>query len=245
MERPEVFNKLEPYLQQMLREAKTKNHVILISGKPLTPHEAIGSPDRNDFPLLKGKEKLMQASVEGYIGQAYTDQPDDFQGKLEEILSLSPTNNFKRAVIVATLNAVMRKRGLVSGTIHCKDTGPTECSVKLVEKIKSEYGQPKVAMFGYQPAMVDMLTKNFTARVFDLDPDNTGRIINGVKIESGICDFEEVAAWCDLILVTGSTVVNGTIDSFLNVKKPVIFYGTTIAGVAATLGLKRFCPVSL
>jgi hypothetical protein len=46
--------------------------------------------------------------------------------------------------------------------------------------------------------------------------------------------------WCDVALVTGTTVVNNTIDQFM-ISKPVIYYGVTISGAAKLLGLKHFC----
>ena len=46
-------------------------------------------------------------------------------------------------------------------------------------------------------------------------------------------------------LVTGTTVVNGTIEPILEVARGrAVFYGISIAGVAEVLGLERFCPRS-
>ncbi len=46
--------------------------------------------------------------------------------------------------------------------------------------------------------------------------------------------------WADIFLVTGTTLLNGTIGDFLR-DKPIIFYGTTIAGAAYLVGWERFC----
>jgi FtsP/CotA-like multicopper oxidase with cupredoxin domain len=46
-------------------------------------------------------------------------------------------------------------------------------------------------------------------------------------------------------LVTGTTVVNGTIEPILEVAgAKAVFYGISIAGVAELLRLERFCPRS-
>jgi len=46
-------------------------------------------------------------------------------------------------------------------------------------------------------------------------------------------------------LVTGTTVVNGTIKPILEIAGGnVVFYGISIAGVARLLGPERFCPRS-
>jgi len=42
-------------------------------------------------------------------------------------------------------------------------------------------------------------------------------------------------------VVTGTTVVNDTIDQF-RISKPAVFYGITISGAAKLAGLNSFCP---
>lgn len=241
---PEVFKKLQPFIDEILADPELASAAVTVDCKELTPEEALGSPGRDDFPLQKGKEKLMQAEINGCYGQAYTDMPGNFTGSLKEALTLPPENNYYRAVIIAALNAVYRKTRQVTSTVHCRDKGPGECSEKLWETIAEKYGNPRIAVIGLQPAMVEQLARRFETRVFDLDPDNIGKEKHGVTIESGDYSLAEIEDWCDLLLVTGSSVVNGTIDPFLNRKKPVIFYGTTIAAPAEYLGLDRYCPVS-
>lgn len=242
---PEVFKKLQPFIDEILEDPELASAEVTVNCQALSPAEAIGSPGRDDFPLQKGKEKLMQAEIDGCSGgQAYTDMPGNFSGSLKEALTLSPVNNYNRGVIIAALNAVCRRAKQVTSTIHCRDKGPGECSEKLSEAIAEKYGGLRIAVIGLQPAMVEQLSRRFATRVFDLDPENIGQKKYGVTIESGDYSLEQIEDWCDLFLVTGSTVVNGTIDPFLNRKKPVIFYGTTIAATAELLGLNRFCPVS-
>lgn len=81
-------------------------------------------------------------------------------------------------------------------------------------------------------------------RILDLDPENIGKTLNGVTVEDGGKEHDEAIAWADLILCTGSTIANGSIVEYLNYMesgKDVRFYGTTLAGVAYLLGLKRVC----
>ncbi|WP_418791871.1 Rossmann-like domain-containing protein [Phosphitispora sp. TUW77] len=244
MEIPEVFKRLRPHIVEILQNPDLCSTNINITCQALSPEEAIGFPGRDDFPLQKGKETLMQAIIDGCKGQAFTDMPGNFFGTLQEALTLFPDNNYKRAVIIASLNAVLRKTGKASGTIHCKDDDLGACSKKLAEKVAEDYGNPRIAVIGLQPAMVEQLACRFNIRVFDLDPDNIGKNKYGVTIENNDSKLEAIEEWCDLFLVTGSTVVNATIDQFLNRKKPVLFYGTTISGTAQLLGLNRFCPES-
>ncbi len=238
---PTVFLQLKPYLQEILKNKDLASLNVDIVCRTLTPEEALGNPGRNDFPLQKGKESLMQAEIGNHTGQAYTDTPGNMSGTLKDILTLHPINNYNRAAIVATLNAHMCSIGEITATIHCKDAEPKQCSVELVEHISRQYGRPRIVMIGLQPAMADTLSENFPLRVLDLDPQNAGKKFNNTVVEDANYSLQELENWCDLFLVTGSTVVNGSIDPFLERKKPVIFYGTTIAGPAKILGLTRFC----
>ena len=87
--------------------------------------------------------------------------------------------------------------------------------------------------------MVEYLVAQFPLRVIDMDRENIGAQKFGVHIE-GPDATDEAKRWADLLLVTGTTLVNDTIGQFLH-GKPVIFYGTTIAGAAYLMGWERFC----
>ena len=187
---------------------------------------------------------MMQACFGCSYGQAFTDMPNTFSGKVKELTTMSLETNYERAVFISGVNAVLRELNMADHTIHCKDDGPKACSSELAEMIEKEYGTPKIALFGLQPAMAEVLHKKFPLRIFDLDDDNIGQEKFGTIIENGMCEIADVEAWADLFLVTGSTVCNNSINNFLQLKKPVIFFGTTISGPAALLGLKRFCPQS-
>lgn len=55
-------------------------------------------------------------------------------------------------------------------------------------------------------------------------------------------DSKDAVNWSDVLLVTGTTLVNNTIN-FYPIEK-ALFYGTTIAGAAYLMGFKRFCSES-
>ncbi|HHW43067.1 MAG TPA: hypothetical protein GXX25_04535, partial [Desulfotomaculum sp.] len=102
----------------------------------------------------------------------------------------------------------------------------------------------RLGIVGLQPALVAACAPVFPLRVIDLDPDNIGREREGVLIEDGEQAATDLVEWAQVLLVTGSTLVNGTIQFWLAAQKPVIFYGNSIAGAAALLGLQRYCPCS-
>ncbi|HOP46905.1 MAG TPA: DUF364 domain-containing protein [Desulfobacteraceae bacterium] len=91
-------------------------------------------------------------------------------------------------------------------------------------------------------AFTDMygdLTGKFELRVADMDRDNIGQEKFLVVI-NGPLKTEENLRWCDIALVTGTTMVNGIFEQF-KISKPVIFCGITFSGAANLLGLNYFC----
>jgi len=213
--------------------------VEVISARTLTSQEVIGKPERNDFPLLKGKEVMIQADFKGSLGQAFTDTPGNYHGKLKEIFNMSLDSNFKRAIFISTLNAVLRYLNYISKTVHCKDKEPGECAAHLIDYIKERFANPRIAFIGMQPAMVEALATQFKIRIVDLDPDNLGQKRCGVLIED-VARTKEILFWADVILATGTTVVNDTLTPLL-IEKPIIFYGVTISGVAYLKGYEQYC----
>ena len=79
----------------------------------------------------------------------------------------------------------------------------------------------------------------FELRVTDLNPDNIGQVRCGVKIQSAALNAEN-ACWADIVLSTGSVLVNDTYRE-LNQGKPVLYYGVTAAGLTKMFDLPRIC----
>ena len=236
----DFYNDIKERFFNLVKEKDLmSSKVEVVSARTLTPQEVIGKPERDDFPLLKGKEVMIQADFKGSLGQAFTDMPGNYNGTLKEIFDMPLDNNFQRAVFIATLNAVLRHLNYISKTVHCRDKEPGECATHLVDYIKKRFGNPRIAFIGMQPAMVEALVVQFIIRVVDLDPDNVGQRRCGVLIED-VAYTKEILSWADLILTTGTTVVNDTLTPLL-IEKPIIFYGITIAGVAYLKGYEQYC----
>ena len=236
-----IFEELGRALAGLLDEHGLADESVSVSARSLSPGEAIGNPEADDYPILKGKERMMEATFLSAKGHAFTDMCGEWSGKISEIAQMDPVNNFRRALFVASLNAVTRHLGLVDKTVHCKDDGPVRCAEECLKTLTRENRPSKIAMIGHQPRMLEKLSARFKLGVVDLDEDNIGKTVFGITI-LGPEKAEQMLEDADLLLVTGTTLVNGTIAQFLERRMETIFYGVTIAGATKLLGLRRFCP---
>lgn len=222
-----------------------KDQVVI--SRPLSAVEAIGDPGRDDFPIIRGREVLMQATFKGVAGQAFTAAKGDFHGTLGDVLNLSLDENFERAVFVATMNATLRYLGKIEMTVHCRDDGPRRCADMLADWAASQEWQ-KLGLIGLQPAILEALVNAFgREKVMVSDLTEAGSEHSGVKVADGM-DSSEIFDQCQFILITGSTIVNGTIDELLSKarehKRRVVFFGVTIAGAAYLMGWESWCACS-
>lgn len=240
-----ILDTVKTIVINRLKDENLLDEDILIKARVLSTKEAIGNPENYDFPILKGKEKIMEADFRGFKGQAFTDMYGGYKGSLGNVFNFEASNNYRRALQVATINALTNYWGLASNTAHCKDEVPKICASKIVDFIQKEYPQiEKITIVGFQPAMIDALSKKYTLRVLDLDIDNIGEEKFGVRIEDGGKNIGVALSWAELVLATGSTLVNGTIDRIVfHARDKVIFYGITIAGASALTDLRRICFV--
>ena len=220
-----------------------------VTVRPLSPDEAIGTKADSQFVIKKGRERVIEARLRDHRGQAFTDAPTNFNGALREVLALGLQETPNRAVFVATMNALLRSLGMANGTIHCWDEDPGRCGPEIARTVEDGYGRVRVGLIGLQPAILKALTERFGCdhvRVLDLNAENTGSTKCGVPVWDGAVGLPRLVERCDVGLATGSSVVNGTIDgiirSFEEAGKPLVFFGNTISGVAALLGLNRIYP---
>lgn len=222
---------------------------INVTARGLSAQEAIGEPERQDFPLLTGKEVLVQAEIDGCMGQAFTASPRDYSGTVAEILELSSDHPGKLALKVATLNALANKVGLIDHTVHCRDAGPELCAHAIAQTVLERHGKCRIGIIGYQPAILENCASVFgpeNIHITDLNPSNIGQTRYGVKVWNGETNTVKLAEFGDIFLITGTVLANGTFEDIrpLLEGKPVYFYGTTGAAFAAMNGLNRLCEQS-
>ena len=238
------YEELKQKFTSLLKEKGMLQERVDLRTKNLTPEEAIGIPKRRDFPILTGKDVMVQAECAGSLGQAFTDAPMVFHGTLEEVCALDLTSSsHNRGIFIASLNAVMKHLGIVDCTVHCKNDTPEFCAKDAASYIHEHFQNPKIGLIGYHPSLLERLSAEFELRVVDLNPDNIGQTRYGVVVEDGTLEAiqKDVCDWAELILCTGSTVCNGTIVNYLPLKEKILFYGTSLAGAAKLMGLSRLC----
>jgi uncharacterized protein (DUF4213/DUF364 family) len=246
-----VFENLKIQLAEIVTKNRLLDTHVSVLVKTLTPEEAIGVPGRRDFPIILGKERVVEAEVLGAKAHAFTDSPGEFMGDLKGVLDLPLTSNRERSIYVATLNATLKYLNLIENTIHCKDEDPEKCGKEIASQLLKRWGKVKVGFIGLNPAIAENLTETFgieNVRITDLNKQNIHSFKFGVRVWDGNEMTEEIVKQSDVILITGTTFVNGTFDHTMlcvqNYRKDYLIYGVTGAGICKLLGLNRICPYS-
>jgi hypothetical protein len=244
-----VLERARDLFAQIVAHERLADGAVSVHVVPLTAEEAIGRPWRRDFPIIVGKERVIEARFRGRRGQAFTDSPREFGGTLADVLQLDLTTNQNRAVLVAVLNAVLSDLGMVDATVHCKDDDPEHCALEIAATVSRTFGRVSVGLIGFNPAIAERLVDTFGAdqvRITDLDPDNVGRERFGVTVWDGNDRTADLVDDSDVVVVTGTTLVNATFDDIWRMIRTrgrhYLVYGMTAAGVCQLMGLDRICP---
>lgn len=245
----DILSKAVDELRKIIVAQEIEDQNLIIKARGLEVEEAIGTPKRRDYPLIMGKEVMIEAEYNNNFGQAFTDHPVDFKGSLQEIIDLSLDNTANRALVVATLNAVLKSLGMAEKTVHCKDEEPELCAREVVSYLEEEYSfVDTILLIGFQPAILEKLVDHFGTEdiyVTDLNKQTIGKRKYGIEVLNGAEKNEEYIQKVDLILCTGSTVVNNSINELIEIfeshNKSYFFFGNTISGIAKILELPHLC----
>lgn len=247
--RPFILERVRDEFRNVIEQERLDDVEVSVRVVPLTPEEAIGHPQRRDFPIIIGKERVIEADLLGTKGQAYTDSPQEYRGTLREIAGLDLHTNQERAVFIAALNAALSHLGRVEATVHCKDEDPERCAVEIADSVASRFGEVSVGLIGLNPAIAERLVDRFGAgrvHITDLCRDNIGKKKFGVEIWDGTDRTGDLVDASDVLVFTGTTLVNATFDGIWELiqarGKRYLVYGITAAGVCHLTGIDRICP---
>lgn len=249
MDKTSMLEQTKPALARMIEEQQWHNTRVMVIVKPLTAEEAIGNPERTDYPIVEGKERVIEAEVLDAKAHVFTDSPGNFSGKLSEIMDLILDNNQNRAIYVGALNATLKHLGVIKTTLHCRNEEPEKCAGEIASFIQTTYGNITIGLVGLNPAIADGLIRQFGpehVRITDLNHQNVGKLRNGVIVWDGKTCTGDLVKESDLVLLTGTTVVNGTFDGIWSLiqayQKEHLVFGVTASGLCELAGLKRICP---
>ena len=222
---------------------------VAVCVSALTAEQAIGHPTRRDFPIVEGKERVIEATFLGAKGHAFTDSPQDFSGTLRDVLVLPLGSNQNRAVFLAVLNAVLRSLDVLEASLHCRDEDPEKCAKELAAYVHEKWGTTRVGLIGLNPAIAEALVRTLGAenvRITDLNRENVGADKFGVTVWDGRTRTEALVRESRVLIVTGTTLSNGTFDGIWewidSSGVNYLLYGVTAAGVCELMGWPRMCP---
>ncbi|MCD6594380.1 hypothetical protein J7L68_01720 [bacterium] len=246
-----ILDSAKSKLVEQLRDMKLWDTEISILARSLTPEQAIGTPGRRDFPIIIGRERMLEATIFNSKGQAFTDSRKEFIGTLKQVFDLPLDSNANRAIFVATMNAILHHFKKADRTVHCKDDEPEKCALEMADFIHRNFHPDNIALIGLNPAVAEALVNKFGSEnilISDLDAKNIGAEKFDVKILDGNNQNEDSIRKCDFVLITGTTIVNGTFDEIMRIVKKYgknyITYGVTSAGICSLFDIPRICPYS-
>jgi len=235
--------------EKIAKENNLLDANVSVFVKTLSPEEAIGNPGRRDFPIVTGRERVVEASFQDSHAHAFTDSPKEFIGKLGDVISLPLEGNGQRAIFIATMNAVLKHLGIIDTTLHCKDEEPEKCAKEIASHVKHKPGSKTVGLIGLNPAIAEALIDEFgpeNVRINDLDPKNIDTLKFGVKIGDGNNMTEKLVKESDVVILTGTTLVNDTFEGIWKFirqyGKDYLVFGVTSSGICQLTGLNRICP---
>lgn len=229
---------------EIIAKGTTKNTPLEKTKNNKTTEHRFKLPSK-EYALTKGKEVLVRSQIKNSYGDAFTDKPKTFKGKLKKIPELAQGDKSDKAIFFSALNATLNEHGKIETPVHCKQGDPIKCGKKLVEHILNKFGKEKIAHIGYHPGHLEACSKTFKNYLTDLNPENIGKQKFRITVQNGTKN-EEVIEKTDIACITSSSIVNGSLPQLLDWcekhnTEPII-YGVSGVSAVKLLNLNGFCP---
>ena len=201
-------------------------------------------PEHDPPSTVARPEYCVTAMIREVKGEAYTETPQQFQGTLRQALKIDPSENGISAVTVSAINAAMHYLSLCPGVFPEEPQYPYEYARALCDHVIEHYGRSNIVLVGYDGYIVkQFMDEGLDFWTLDRDPDHISQDrFHHVVVNSAKRNRESSFVWGRLLIVTGSTLCNGTICQYLDSGRDLLFYGITCAGAATLLGLPWFAP---
>ena len=199
----------------------------------------------NDPPSTVARPEYgVTATLCGVKGEAYTEDPSDFSGTLQQALEIPPTEKGISAVTIAALNAAVNYLGLASGAFPEGEEARFCYADALCRYVTEHFGRSNIILVGYDGYLVKrFMDEGLDFWTMDRDPDHISQNrFQHVVVNNAKRNRDSSFVWGKYFIVTGSTLCNGTILHYLDCGKEVLFYGITCAGAATLLHLPWFSP---
>ncbi|MDD9302404.1 MAG: hypothetical protein HUK40_08695 [Desulfobacter sp.] len=98
----QIYENIKEKAKALFETHQFLNEPVTVTARALSVTEAIGNPEDDDYPIQKGKEKLMQADFKSSFGQAFTDHFGNFKGSVKDVLDRAHSHfpGFKKACLL-------------------------------------------------------------------------------------------------------------------------------------------------
>jgi hypothetical protein len=113
-----VYKALREALRKEIKNHHLSGKNVNVRCRVLSSKEAIGSPEHDDYPLIKGREVMVEAVFEGTVGQAFTDEFEQTIYQVGDLLEIELDTNRRRASFIAALNVIFRHLGRCDNWIY-------------------------------------------------------------------------------------------------------------------------------
>ncbi len=93
-----LYEKLKEALGKEIQKHGLSGQNISVRCRVLSVKEAIGKPEHDDYPLIKGREVMVEAVFKGAKGQAFTDEFQNADFPVDNLLQMALNSNRERSV---------------------------------------------------------------------------------------------------------------------------------------------------
>jgi hypothetical protein len=84
-----LYEELKDALSRETKKHNLSGQNISVRCKALSAKKAIGKPEHDDYPIIKGREVMVEAVFEGAKGQAFSDKFENADYLVDDLLTIN------------------------------------------------------------------------------------------------------------------------------------------------------------